>query len=154
MLDIRQLRSDPQGVAANLARRGFALDLEQFTALEARRKEAQVAVDALRNERNTRSKAIGHAKAKGEDVAPLLAEVDTLGARLAKGEQELTSLQAELDRRVQQPGAHAFSRLPQGARLGQGSHVRHGLICMPYKMSRQRGARMPTFGGCWSGCGR
>jgi seryl-tRNA synthetase len=70
MLDIRQLRSDPQGVAANLARRGFALDLEQFTALEARRKEAQVAVDALRNERNTRSKAIGHAKAKGEDIAP------------------------------------------------------------------------------------
>ena len=98
MLDIRQLRSDPQGVAANLARRGFALDLEQFTALEARRKEAQVAVDALRNERNTRSRAIGHAKAKGEDVAPLLAEVETLGARLAKGEQELTSLQADLDR--------------------------------------------------------
>jgi len=98
MLDIRQLRSDPQGVAANLARRGFALDLEQFTALEARRKEAQVAVDALRNERNTRSKAIGHAKAKGEDIAPLLAEVETLGTRLANGEQELASLQGDLDR--------------------------------------------------------
>jgi seryl-tRNA synthetase len=98
MLDIRQLRSDPQGVAANLARRGFALDLGQFTALEARRKEAQVAVDALRNERNTRSRAIGHAKSKGEDVAPLLAEVETLGARLARGEQELAALQGDLDR--------------------------------------------------------
>jgi seryl-tRNA synthetase len=98
MLDIRQLRADPQGVAANLARRGFALDLEQFTALEARRKEAQVAVDALRNERNTRSKAIGHAKSRGEDAAPLLAEVESLGARLAKGEQELTALQSELER--------------------------------------------------------
>ena len=75
MLDIRQLRSDPQGVSANLARRGFTLDLAQFSALETRRKEAQVAVDALRNERNTRSKAIGHAKAQGQDVAPLLAEV-------------------------------------------------------------------------------
>ncbi|HEX9707546.1 MAG TPA: serine--tRNA ligase [Steroidobacteraceae bacterium] len=98
MLDIRQLRSDPQGVSANLARRGFDLDLGQFTALESRRKEAQIAVDALRNERNTRSKAIGHAKAQGQDVAPLLAEVETLGARLTKGEQELASLQGDLDR--------------------------------------------------------
>jgi seryl-tRNA synthetase len=98
MLEIRQLRADPQGVAANLARRGFSLDLEQFTALEATRKEAQVAVDALRNERNTRSKAIGHAKARGEDVAPLLAEVESLGARLAKGEQELAAHQGALDR--------------------------------------------------------
>ena len=98
MLDIRQLRSDPQGVSANLARRGFELDLAKFTDLEARRKEAQVAVDALRNERNTRSKAIGHAKAQGQDVAPLLAEVETLGARLAKGEQEFAALQGDLDR--------------------------------------------------------
>ena len=98
MLDIRQLRTDPQGVAGNLARRGYNLDLAQFTALETRRKEAQVAVDALRNERNTRSKAIGQAKAQGQDVAPLLAEVETLGARLAAGEQSLAALQSELDR--------------------------------------------------------
>jgi seryl-tRNA synthetase len=98
MLDIRTLRSDPQGVAANLARRGFTLHLAQFSDLEARRKEAQVAVDALRNERNTRSKAIGHAKAQGQDVAPLLAEVESLGARLAQGEQELGALQGELER--------------------------------------------------------
>jgi len=98
MLDIRMLRTDPQGVAANLARRGFTLDLAQFSGLEARRKESQVVVDALRNERNTRSKAIGHAKAQGLDVAPLLAEVESLGARLAKGEQELGALQAELER--------------------------------------------------------
>jgi seryl-tRNA synthetase len=98
MLDIRQLRADPQGVAANLARRGFALDLAQFTALEAKRKEAQVEVDRLRNERNTRSKAIGHAKAQGADVAPLLAEVESLGERLARGEHGLASLQSELDR--------------------------------------------------------
>src|SRR5262245_8697186 len=98
MLDIRQLRSDPQGVAANLARRGFALDLAQFTELEAKRKEAQVEVDRLRNERNTRSKAIGQAKGRGEDVAPLLAEVESLGERLAQGELGLTRLQSDLDR--------------------------------------------------------
>lgn len=98
MLDIRQLRADPQGVAANLARRGFKLELDRFTALEGRRKELQVAVDALRNERNTRSKAIGQAKSQGQDVAPLLAEIETLGTRLAQGEQALDGLQAELDR--------------------------------------------------------
>jgi seryl-tRNA synthetase len=98
MLDIRQLRSDPQAVAANLARRGFALDLGQFAALEAKRKEAQVEVDRLRNERNTRSKAIGHAKTQGQDAAPLLAEVESLGDRLAQGERELAALQSELDR--------------------------------------------------------
>src|SRR5688572_20309545 len=98
MLDIRQLRSDPQGVSANLARRGFTLDLAQFTALETRRKEAQVAVDALRNERNTRSKAIGHAKAQGQDVTTLLAEVESLGGRLANAEQGLATQQAEFDR--------------------------------------------------------
>jgi seryl-tRNA synthetase len=98
MLDIRQLRSDPQGVSANLARRGFELDLARFTALESRRKQAQIAVDALRNERNTRSKAIGHAKSQGQDVAPLLAEVETLGERLTKGELELAALQDDLDR--------------------------------------------------------
>ncbi|MGQ0428900.1 MAG: serine--tRNA ligase [Gammaproteobacteria bacterium] len=98
MLDLRQLRGDPQAVAANLARRGYRLDLAQFTTLEGRRKEAQVAVDALRNERNTRSKAIGLAKARREDVAPLLAEVETLGTRLAAGEQLLAALQVELDR--------------------------------------------------------
>jgi seryl-tRNA synthetase len=98
MLDIRQLRTDPQGVSANLARRGFELDLLHFSALEASRKEAQVAVDALRNERNTRSKAIGQAKAQGQDVAPLLAEVESLGAKLTAAEQALTALQTRLER--------------------------------------------------------
>ncbi len=98
MLDIRQLRTDPQGVAGNLARRGYALDLTSFSALEAKRKDAQIAVDALRNERNTRSKAIGQAKGQGQDVAPLLAEVESLGARLTAGEQGLAQLQADLDR--------------------------------------------------------
>ena len=100
MIDIRQLRSDPQGVAGNLARRGYALDLEAFTALEGRRKELQIAVDTLRNERNTRSKAIGMAKGRGEDVAPLLSEVESLGAKLASDEQALNRLQSDIEQRL------------------------------------------------------
>jgi len=114
MLDIRMLRNDPQGVAANLARRGFALDLKQFSALEAERKEAQVAVDALRNERNTRSKAIGQAKSRGQDVAPLLAEVESLGSRLEQGEQRLASLQDDLDRLLLEVPNLLHESVPQG----------------------------------------
>ncbi len=127
MLDIRQLRSDPQGVAANLARRGYTLDLEQFTGLEARRKEAQVAVDALRNERNTRSKAIGQAKARSQDVAPLLAEVESLGSRLAQGEQGLAALQADLDRLLLDLPNLIHESVPQGRDASANVEVRrHG----------------------------
>ena len=79
MLDPKLLRTEPERVAANLARRGFQLDVDSLAALEARRKAVQIHTDALRNERNTRSKAIGQAKAKGSDVAPLLREVESLG---------------------------------------------------------------------------
>jgi len=127
MLDIRQLRSDPQGVAANLARRGYALDLAHFSDVEARRKQLQVAVDALRNERNTRSKAIGQAKAKGQDVAPLLAEVESLGGRLAESEQALASLQGELDRLLLDLPNFVHDSVPNGRDASANVEVRrHG----------------------------
>ena len=127
MLDIRQLRTDPQGVAANLARRGYAFDLAQFSSLEARRKQAQMAVDALRNERNTRSKAIGQAKAKGQDVAPLLAEVESLGGRLAAGEQGLGTLQGEFDRLLLELPNLLHDSVPNGRDAAANVEVRrHG----------------------------
>ncbi|MBP6514485.1 MAG: serine--tRNA ligase [Steroidobacteraceae bacterium] len=97
MLDSRLLRSDPAAVAANLARRGFVLDTDRLAKLEERRKALQVEVDRLRAERNTRAKSVGQAKARGEDIAPLLAQVDTLGADLARNEQDLAALQLELE---------------------------------------------------------
>jgi seryl-tRNA synthetase len=97
VLDLKLLRSDPQAVAHNLGRRGYLMDPIRFADLDKRRKEQQLAVDALRNERNTRSSAIGKAKAQGQDMAPLLAEMATLGSRLADGERMLASLQAEVD---------------------------------------------------------
>ena len=68
MLDSRLLRTDPGAVAANLARRGFVLDTAQLGALDDRRRLLQLEQDRLRNERNTRSKAIGRAKAQGQDI--------------------------------------------------------------------------------------
>ena len=97
MIDIKALRTDLDGVAARLARRGYAFPADAFAALEARRKDLQTRTQGLQNERNTRSKAIGVAKGKGEDTAPLLAEVAGLGDALKRSEHELTELQAELD---------------------------------------------------------
>ncbi|MEJ2521796.1 MAG: serine--tRNA ligase [Gammaproteobacteria bacterium] len=97
MLDPRLLRNDPDAVARQLARRGYTLDTEAFAALESQRKRLQVTVDELRNTRNTRSKAIGRAKAQGEDTKPLLAEVADLGEKLKEAEAGLAAVQAELE---------------------------------------------------------
>jgi seryl-tRNA synthetase len=90
------LRSDTAWVAEQLARRGLVLDVPQLEALEARRKAIQVRTQELQGERNSRSKAIGKAKAAGQDIAPLLAEVTDLGERLKAAEAELDALQEEL----------------------------------------------------------
>lgn len=96
MLDPRLLRSELSHIAAQLAWRGVTLDKERCEALEARRKALQVETQELQNERNRRSKAIGKAKAAGEDTAPLLAEVADLGERLKTAQARLADLQEEL----------------------------------------------------------
>jgi seryl-tRNA synthetase len=97
MLDPKLLRNDLEGTAKALARRGYVLDTARFAELETRRKALQVQADELRNIRNTRSKAIGRAKAGGEDAAPLLAEVADLGERLKAAEAELATVQQALE---------------------------------------------------------
>ena len=100
MLDARLLRSDPAAVAANLARRGFTLDVARFQALEDRRKAAQVAADEVRAARNAHAKNVGKAKAQGQDIASLLAAGEELGNRMAGLDQELAEVQAEFDELV------------------------------------------------------
>jgi seryl-tRNA synthetase len=97
VLDARLLRSDLEAVIAGLARRGFEFDRAGYVELEERRKALQIEVDRLRNERNTRSKTIGRAKAQGQDIAPLLAEVESLGDELARADDGLAAAQADLD---------------------------------------------------------
>ncbi|MCF6190046.1 MAG: serine--tRNA ligase [Cocleimonas sp.] len=97
MLDIKLLRNDLAGVAEQLKKRNFDLDTAQFQSLEDKRKTLQTATQDLQNERNTRSKSIGQAKAKGEDIQPLLAEVADLGDKLKAAEQDLSALQTEID---------------------------------------------------------
>lgn len=97
MLDPKLVRSQPQLIAERLASRGFSLDVAQLEELESRRKSVQTRTESLQAERNSRSKAIGQAKAKGEDIQPLLADVDRMGAELNQAKQELDTIQSELD---------------------------------------------------------
>ena len=97
MLDPKRLRTELAEIAAQLARRGFELDTQAFEALEAQRKALQVKTQNLQNERNARSKAIGKAKAQGQDIQPLLDEVADLGDQLKAAESELGAVQEQLD---------------------------------------------------------
>ncbi len=96
MLDPKLLRSELDDVVANLARRGFEFPLQQYSELEKRRKAAQLQAEEFRQQRNARSKTIGKAKAAGEDIQPLLAEVEYLGEQQQAAEAEFTEVQAEL----------------------------------------------------------
>ena len=97
MIDPKYLRGEIQTAAANLARRGYALDVAKITGLEEQRKALQTKMQDLQNLRNTRSKAIGQAKAKGEDVAPLMAEVAKVGEELEQAKTDFEKVQAEMD---------------------------------------------------------
>jgi len=97
MLDSKQLRTDTENVARNLARRGFVLDLAAFRSLEERRKQVQIEADRLRAERNANAKAVGMAKGKGEDASALLKRGEELTQQLASAETALTAVQAESD---------------------------------------------------------
>ena len=97
MLDIQLLRDNPQFVASQLLNRGFKFDVAAFTALEEKRKGLQVATQALQNERNIRSKAIGEAKSRGENIEPMREEVNRIGAELEQKKQELDDLLLQID---------------------------------------------------------
>jgi seryl-tRNA synthetase len=96
VLDPKLLRTDAAEVAAQLARRGFVLDVAALAALEEQRKGAQIEADRLRAERNSNAKAVGLAKAKGQDAAALLQFGESLGGQLQRSEQQLEAIQEQL----------------------------------------------------------
>ncbi len=96
MLDPRLFRTELDFVTQQLQRRHFAFDASAYTALETRRKDIQVRTQELQNERNSRSKAIGQAKAKGESVEALMAHVQQIGEELKAAEVALTDIQTAM----------------------------------------------------------
>ena len=96
MIDIQLLRSNLDAVAGRLATRGYRLERDAFLALEAERKQLQGETQALQSSRNAFAKKIGQAKAKGEDVTPLMAEAQDVNARLGDLEKSLEQAQQRL----------------------------------------------------------
>ena len=96
MLDPTVLRSQLDTVVERLATRGFAFPTADFERLEAERKRIQTETQDLQALRNSLSKSIGQAKARGEDTAPIMAEVAGLGDRLKAAETTLAQVQEQL----------------------------------------------------------
>ena len=97
MLDPKLVRTQTEEIAKKLAIKKYEFDLSLFSSLEEKRKSLQSLTEELQNERNTRSKLIGKAKSSGEDIAPLIAEMDDIGAKLETAKVEFKELQDQLN---------------------------------------------------------
>lgn len=97
MIDPRLLRQNLDDVVNALAKRGYQMDTARFNALEEKRRELQISLQELQNERNTSSKKIGMAKAKGEDASEILASVAKLGDELSRVDASLNEVSDELN---------------------------------------------------------
>ncbi len=124
MLDPKWVRTEPEKVAVLLKKKGYNLDVETFKALEARRKTLQVDTETLQNERNTKSKNIGKAKAAGEDIAPLLAEVENLKDALKEKEVALEGVSDELESLLHGIPNVPDERVPAGTSEADNQEVR------------------------------
>ena len=124
MLDPKRLRNELDEVAQQLARRGFKLDVDAVRTLEGQRKALQTHTEELQNQRNLRSKHIGQAKARGEDIAPLMAEVSNLGEQLKTAEQDLAKIQADQEAIALGLPNILDASVPEGADENQNVEVR------------------------------
>jgi seryl-tRNA synthetase len=97
MLDPKLIRNNAAQIAEQLLIKGYELDVDQLSALEAQRKQLQIDTENLQSERNSKSKQIGQLKAQGLSADEVLAEVGSLGAKLDASKQQLKALQSELN---------------------------------------------------------
>ena len=98
MIDPKLLRSSTEEVARNLARRGYRLDVQALQQLEERRRHWQIETDRLRAARNGHAKAVGQARGRGEDIAPLMQAGEDLAQQLSGADAELSNVQSALER--------------------------------------------------------
>jgi seryl-tRNA synthetase len=115
MLESKLLRGNIDFVVEQLKRRNFTFDVDEFNKLEDQRKVIQVQTQELQNLRNTKSKAIGQAKASGESIEPLLKEVSNLGKKLDDAKAELNNLQLKIDEIVMAIPNLPHASVPKGA---------------------------------------
>jgi seryl-tRNA synthetase len=114
MLDSKALRADPEAIRARLKVKGFEFDVDRFAALESERRVLQTEMESLQNERNSKSKSIGKAKAAGEDITPLVAEVGDLGERLDAAKEKFAAVQEALQAFLREVPNLPDASVPEG----------------------------------------
>lgn len=97
MLDPKLIRSSIDKVAAEIKKRGHHLDVTKFQSLEDQRKQLQIKLQELQNERNVRSKEVGMAKAAGKNVDDQLKNLKTLSDTLKAVEDQFAQVQVSLE---------------------------------------------------------
>ena len=127
MIDPKLLRTDPEAVARNLARRGYRFDVTAFQALEQQRRHWQVETDRLRAARNAHAKSVGQARARNQDIAALVREGEALTREMLAAEQQLTAVQAQLEQLQLELPNLLHESVPDGADESANIEVaRHG----------------------------
>lgn len=124
MLDIKYIRANPEETAHQLKKKFYDFPTALFNRLEADRKQLQIETENLQNTRNTQSKTIGKAKAAGEDIQPLLAEIAELGTKLDEVKTKLNQAQAELDTILYGVPNLPHTSVPEGADESDNIEVR------------------------------
>jgi seryl-tRNA synthetase len=133
MIDPKLLRSDPEQVARLLARRGYAFDVSEWQGLEDQRRHWQIETDRLRAARNSHAKAVGQARGRGEDIAPLLIAGEELMQGLSGAEHKLASVQSRLERwQLEMPNL-LHESVPDGA--DECANIEVGRYGVPRKFS-------------------
>ena len=124
MLDPKLVRNQLDDVAEKLKIRGFDINREKLSELESERKSLQIETEQLQSERNKKSKEIGQAKARGEDIEPIKQQVAQFSERLGECEKRLKALQEELNQELMSIPNIPHESVPAGASEDDNVEVR------------------------------
>lgn len=124
MLDIQRLRNDLQNTVTRLARRGYEFPLANFEHLENQRKSVQTLTQTLQAKRNSTSKQIGIAKQQGEDVSTIMAEVASMGEALKQAENQLETIQTQLQQLLLEVPNLPHDDVPTGKDANDNQEIR------------------------------
>lgn len=95
MLDTNLIREQPDLVQAHLAKRGFTVDFSDFLKEDEKRRKLIFDTEQLKAEKNKTSAQIPKLKREGQDVAPLLQQMQALNVRIKQGDDALAKLTAD-----------------------------------------------------------
>ena len=115
MLELRFIRENIDKIKKTLAFRGMeAGRMDEFAAIDTKRRELLTEVEGLRNKRKTVSQEIGKLKKAGQDAEPIMAEMRAVGERVKEIEQELRGIEESLNAIVMEIPNICHESVPKG----------------------------------------